>query len=351
MLCPSCNNFRPANNVPCPLCHAPSPLGNDAQGNHQASFPTNSWGGPAGSGSEWNNPSEQLPFSATGWQGPPQAAGQQLPFPQTPQTGNLWMQVMSPSNEQQGGKATGQSLLPVPYQDATKSNSLMLLPTAFPTINPGVQRANPLLPALPDSAGAPVYVPPMYTKPRPITPRYRAISGLISMIVVSALLCTGAIYYAQVTGKLVFIQQMLGNYTPSKISVAQNMLPVPGTQVTPGPVWNKVVTSAAIGTSVDPNSNQIPVFVNQFTVGQVIYVSCSINSTTAGKILVKWYTGNQYYQSLTSPPVNANQSQTASFHMTYSLPTEGRVEIYWTGMNGSNPQLAVALLFVVEPEA
>jgi hypothetical protein len=349
MLCPSCNNFRLANGEPCPHCHAPSPLVGDALGGNDVSFSNNAWGGSVGPGNEWaNNASQMSPLSSSlFWPGPPDPTNEQLSFSQVPQTGNLWMQVMSPSNEAQGAASPGQSLLPVPYQGQPKPNSLMVLPTAFPTIDTSTQGANPLLPALPDSGEAPVYVAPMYTKPRPIIPRYRAISGLISVLVMFSLACTITGYFGW---QQPFVRKFFSVYTPPKITPSQNVLPVPSSAIIPGPVWNQAVTSAALGTSIDPKSNQVPFLVNKFTAGQTFYLSCSVNSPKAGKVLTKWFTNGNYYYSFPSGPVLANTSQTAAFPITYHLPAEGKVEIYWTNVDGSNPQLAGTLLFVVEPE-
>lgn len=298
-----------------------------------------------------NTPNQPV-FGASFWQDPAGGNAQQLSFPQTAQTGNLWMQVMSPSAETQDNQFAGQSLLPVPYQGPQQQqlNSLMVMPGSFPTINQGLQGINPLLPALPESESAPVYVAPMYTKPRPIIPRYRAISGLLSMLIVCVLLCAGAGYYAQVTGKLVFIQRMFGSYTPPKISTNQNMLQVPSNQVTPGPAWNTVVTSAAISNSVDLTTNEVASYVNQFTVGQKIYITCSVNTSKAGMLLLKLYTNNNLYTTFPKA-VEANTQATALFTDIYAEPSEGKAEIYWADSQGNNAKLAATLLFVVQPEA
>ncbi len=368
MLCPSCNNFRPANNAACPFCHALSPLvgaGLDAShaSIHEKSpntwdnqpLPGSSpaWGmSPSGSSNDWQNPSGQQPFSANRWQEPSGTASQQLPFPQTPPTGtgNLWMQVMSPAGEQQ----PGQGMLPVPYQPQPSSDAMMMLPMGFPTIGSGMQGANPLLPALPDANNAPVYVAPMYTKPRPVIPPYRAVSGMLSIVIVCLLLCTGAGYYAQATGKLVFVQKMFGNWMPPQISSHQNMLPVPGVQLTPGPAWtenNPPITSAAItnDANYNPTVGVVANYVNQFTVNQTIWVVCSASSAAAGKVMVKWYTNGNLYQLDNSKDISANQSKIASFEISYRQPEEGKVEIYWVDAKSQQPVLAVTLLFVVQP--
>lgn len=355
MLCPSCNNFRPANSAPCPFCNAPASLAGDAWGGQNASFAGNqnqagfasSWGGPSGSEANGQSASGQLPFPTGAWQDPSASGVQQLGFPQqaAASDNSFWSQAPG-SFEAQGAQQEKPSLLPVPYQGqpSPPSQSLMVLPTGFPTIGPGIQPVNSLVPALPDQE-APVYVPPMYTKPRPIIPRYRAISGLISMIVVFSLLCAGAGYYAQVTGRLAFFEKLFGIYTPPSVtSSMHHMLTVPSSQTTPGPAAN-VIYSVGISDSYDPTSNLIKTYVNQFTVGQKFYLSCSARSSKDGQITVKWYTDGQYYQTSQPQSIKANTAATALFPMVYVQPTEGKAEIYWNG------QIAQTVLFVVEPSA
>lgn len=303
MLCPSCNGFRSDNNAPCPFCNAPSPLLAQVQ---------------AG-------------------QSPVPAGGEN----------SFWSQSMTLREKQKTGEQP--SLLPVPYQNQAQAGNqaLSLLSTGFPTINAGVQQVNPLLPSLPDAdQEAPVYVPPMYTKPRPIIPRYRAISGLLSVIIVFTLLCAGAGYYAQVTGKLTFFEKLLGIYTPPSITSNQNKLPVPSNKV----VYSnnpaaKIIDSVGISTSVN-NNGLIPAMVNQFTVGQTIYLVCGANvPKDPGVITVKWYANNNFYKLSTADAKKTNQSVAAIFNIVYGLPTEGKAEVYW------NNQLAATVLFVVEPAA
>jgi hypothetical protein len=360
MLCPSCNNYRPATTAPCPSCQAASPLVNNGWGGSNASFGTgnawgnqdqtaesaNSWGGPMNTAipNDWSAlPADQQPFAPNFWQDPAASGVQQMGFPtinnqQQPggSENSFWSRNMA-APQPQGGQAGQQSLVPYQPPVAPASQSLMVMPNGFPTIN-----NNALVPALPETGqDAAIYVPPMYTNPRPLIPRYRAISGLLSVIIVMGLLCAGAGYYAQVTGRLVFIQQMLGTYTPPKITTGiSHTLAVPSTQETPGPGANFIL-SAAIGSSIDKTSGQIPVLINQFNVGDQIYVSCSLNITKPGQIVAKWYTGNLFWRS--SPPLAATPEHSAIFSIVYDAPTEGRVELYW------NNQLAMTLLFVVQP--
>lgn len=353
MLCPSCQNFRPANNDLCPWCNAPAASAGNAWGGQQASFAAsqnqqhfaNSWGGPPPSGSDWDASAGQFSFPTASWPDPASSGVQQLSFAQSgvQPAGNdhtFWSQTESSPD----GKDGPPSLLPVPYQDPSAPNAqaLMVMPAGFPTLSPNVQAVNSMLPALPDQE-APVYVPPMYTKPRPIIPRYRAVSGLLSVIIVLTLLCGGAGYFAQVTGKLAPLERFFGVYNPPAVGVASHNLPVPSMQQTPGP-GNKVITSVGLGKSVDPNSHLVPVYENTFAVGEQVWIACDINNNEAGTVTVKWYT-NGNFDSQQPKAVAAKQTVIVDFFISFGTPAEGRADIYW------NNDLAETVLFVIEPEA
>ena len=280
MLCPSCKNFRPANNAPCPACQAASPLMSNAWGEQQftSSGPWNeqqlassgSWGGPVTN--DGYDGADQFAFPASPWQDSSNAA-QQLAFPTAAQQDSSFWSQTSGADHSTGKRASEQSLLPVPYQEQLSPDAqmLMAMQRPFPPLNQGF---NPLVPALPgENQDGPIYVPPMYTKPRPIIPRYRAISGLISMLVVFGILCSGAGYYAQVTGKLTFFEKILGVYSPPAIASTGKMLAVPPLQQTAGPAANNI-TSAVISNSknTDPQHGTVANEVNQFMVGDTIYL-------------------------------------------------------------------------------
>src|SRR5260370_29798034 len=155
------------------------------------------WGGPGNPapGSGWNN------------QAPP------APFQREADDTTPWGQGMVPQGAPGPAQQNAPSMLPVPYQSALQSTSQNL------------PAAAPLAPA--DGS---IYVPPVYTKPRAIIPRYRAISGLISVLVVFALLCAGTTYYAKATGKFSFLHQIVGDARPANVKPTPTiMLPTPQT--------------------------------------------------------------------------------------------------------------------------
>lgn len=343
MLCPSCKNFRPANNAPCPFCQAPSPLGqNQATGQgsgwsgQQPFGGSGVWGGLGASEADWNAASGQLAFPTSPWQNASNSA-QQLAFSTTAQqSGNaFWPQTF---DAEQAGPEAGSSLLPMPYQGPLPAQGLMIIPNGFSTLN---ERMNTLVPALPEAdQEAPLYVPPMYTKPRPLISRYRAVSGMLSVLIVFGLLCTAAGYYAQTTGKLVFFQKLFGTYAPPAITTQTGALTVPSLQQTVVP--NSVITSAAITNraNIDLNTGIIANEVNQFNVNDIIYLTCNF-APTKGTVMVKWYNGKNLYH--TAQKVTDGKAAGVLFEIVYALSAEGKAEIYW------NNQLQITLFFVVEP--
>lgn len=200
-----------------------------------------------------------------------------------------------------------------------------------------------MIPATPSSDG-PIYVPPMYTKPRAIIPRYRIISGLISFIVVIGLLFAGGIYYAKATGKLDFLRQVVSPQYQNIKPSPSVLLPTPTATTTTGPASN-IINSVATASIIDPNSGYPKTATNRFTVNQKVYLTYSVHSNKAGNIIVKWYTnGNIYFISKqqATPPKGSNGFN-GNTDEIFAVPLEGKVEIYW------NDQLAAQLYFVVEP--
>jgi hypothetical protein len=311
MLCTFCNTARLANEAPCPQCGAPSPLiagANGTYGNLEAPMPPPMmWGSP---------PS---PFSNV------QVSNQvQQVLPQTPQV-------------QQ------QSTLPVPYQP---QQALSTMPPG--TLTAGMegtallpiptQNLSALVAALPEEAGV-IYVPPMYTKPRPIIPRYRVISGLLSVLIVTFLLCVGTGYYVKASGKLATLGQLYGVVPPPNVKpIATVPLKDPPTTQQTGPAYG-IINSATTTSRI----NSQHVAQQQDTVfrpGQSIYLTYSVQHPKApGVVVIKWYTNGLFYQSNTTRTITG--AITGYTEEVYVQPAEGMVELYW------NNQLAIRLYFVV----
>jgi hypothetical protein len=260
---------------------------------------------------------------------------------------SLWAQVMAPQAFPTDSPVNGRqpSLLPVPYQPQQAGGmpqSLMTMSSSLTTIQTGGD-GGALIPAPPSTEPA-VHILPMYTKPRPIIPRYRAISGLLSVLIVFGLLCAGASYYAKVTGKLAFLHQIYGDARQTNIAVNSTVqLPVPSTKPQPGPAFN-IIPSATTASRFDTVNHVALDHTNQFKVNQIIYLTYSVHPPSPGSVMFKWYTNSAFY--LASPPVavpGAKEQYTGYVQIQFSQPIEGKVEIYW------NNQIAVTLLFVVEP--
>lgn len=324
MLCPYCNAFRPANRASCPQCKAPSPLAREAGGQYQVPPASATWGGPVtpNAGSSWSN------------QTPPGS------FQREAYDNTLWGQVMG----SQGGPVYGQqppSMLPMPYQGGigAPQQTLKVNTPNLPTIHTGMQNGT-MVPAIPGEE-EPIVVPPMYTKPRAIIPPYRAISGLISVIIVSILLCTGAGFYAKATGKLSFLHQVYGDARPENIKTGQSAtLPVPQSAPNLGPA-SSIINSATTASKIDEGTAQPLSPTNQFKVGDTIYLTYSVHPKSPGTVTARWYTNDNPYQ--VSNPIVIKDAVSGYIQMQYLQPLEGKVELYW------NDQLAITLLFVVEP--
>ena len=302
MLCTFCNSARLDNQAPCPRCGAPSPL----LANAGSSATTMQWGNGA------------------------------------PATGNLAMNnqaspVMTQTSTQQQQQGQQLSLLPVPYQPQAPFMTMQAGNGLIPMRQPGT-----LSPALPgDGQDGAIYVPPMYTKPRAIIPRYRAISGLLSVLIVSILLCTGVSYYLNASGKLTAIKQLYGfEPPPSAKPAATPVLADPKANPDFGPAYS-IINSATTNPRIDPVSHASTQPANVFQVNQTIYLTYSVQRPKSpGVMSIKWYTNGSFYQSPTPIQVATN-AITGYTTQKYTLPAEGMVELYW------NDKLAIRLYFVV----
>ncbi len=325
MFCPFCNTFRPANDAPCPQCKAPSPLAEEVGGQNQVSPPAASWGGPI------------TPASSNGW-------GNQMTQGSLQGGMNdnaLWGQVMAPQPMLGPTQQQYPSMLPVQYQGGigVPQQTPKVTSSNLPIIHNGRENAS-MMPAVTGEEG-PIHIPAMYTKPRAIIPPYRAISGLISVIIVGILLCTGAGFYAKATGKLAFLHQVYGDAKPGDIKTAQSAtLPAPQVLPTFGPA-SQIINSAATASKIDQTTAQPQVPTNQFKVGDTIFLTYSVHPKSPGIVIARWYTNNNYFQISTSTPIK--DASSGYFPMQYLQPAEGKVELYWNG------QLAITLFFVVEP--
>lgn len=194
-----------------------------------------------------------------------------------------------------------------------------------------------MLPSLPENA---TYIAPMYTKPRALIPRYRAISGLLSVIIVTLLLCGGLSYYAKTSGRLNAFAQMVGVVPPPNVRpTATTTLTVPATPQITGPAY-AIINSAT--TTDRLNSQHVAVDQNDiFHPGETIYLTYSVQRPkTPGIVTIKWYTNNVFYAQSQTQQINVaiNGYTTEQF----SMPLEGKVELFW------NNELAITLFFVVK---
>ncbi len=317
MLCPYCNRTREYTTTPCIYCGAPSPLAGGPPIGNQSVIPA-AWpqqlpqSGPLPGPDNQAQPSSvaMLPVPYQGNNGYNGYPMQQMDFAQS---GTNMQMVPFPSTDQ----------MPSTFTDATIT-----------------QNAPPHA----HDEAAVIYVPPMYTKPRPIIPRYRIISGFLSFVIVLGLLISGAIYYAQASGKIDYLRQMIGGMPPPSIHLNPTAaLPDAPARVDMGPAYS-IIPSGIVTYHVDPKN---PFFALQpdtvIPIKQVFYVIYSVQSPkTTGTVTVKWYTNGNLFNQEQSQPIPANGGvYNGRAKMQYSQAAEGMVELYW------NDQLAQRLYFVV----
>lgn len=346
MFCTYCKATRPENEAPCPNCGAPSSLlGKSPTGSWGTSAAT--WGNqvqqvPFQSSQQWGNVA-QMPFNTTGsaanWNNPAMQPNnewdsvQQMPFNQS---GPLADWGTSNQSAEQPVQDFSKALVPVPSQIP---QSMQPQETAYPIIQaPTLEQ---LLPTLPEDS---VYVPPIYTKPRPLIPRYRIISGLLSLLIVGLAVCGGLSYYAKASGTLDRISSAF-NGTAARTSAQTTTivnLPDPKKKPDYGPALAQI-PSATLAASVDKNlTPQQP--TQFFKVNQEIHLTCSIPPSEQGTVSAKWYMNGNYFQP-THQDIKKDPAKTTNVDMTmaYGTAAEGVVELYW------NDKLAQKLYFVVKP--
>ncbi|GAC1392634.1 MAG: hypothetical protein NVS4B11_15570 [Ktedonobacteraceae bacterium] len=288
------------------------------------------WGIPSPQQQSGNGSS--YPSSSFWGQAQPPQSMPQWSQPQPPQQ---WSQFQHTPQSHQAN-----SLLPIPYQggmglqQVPQSNAMQVMPAP----------AQDITIAPPYHEEGVVYVPPMYTKPRPIIPRYRIISGFISVIIVTLMLCGGASYYAKASGKLDMVSRVLtgNNPPPQSIQPTTPSLPDPSDQIIRGTAYN--IISSATTTSHFINGTTIAAQTDRiFKPNEAFYLTYSVYPPTTGKVTIKWYMNNLSlpYQTIAGDSLPAQGGFTGMARMVYATPAEGKVELYW------NDELAQTLFFVV----
>lgn len=318
MLCAYCKMERAADDTPCLQCGSPSPLLLPGSGALQApSTPLSS-----------QQPST-VPLSPQAQPAAPSlpSASSQEMSPAASPSQPLQLSPSAPSPSQ-----GPQSLLPVPYHSPDQQQSMLSMLAT--THGNGL-----MLPGLPGDDSI-VYIPPIYTKSRPVIPRYRAISGLVSIFIVALLLCTGVGYYARASGKLEAFGQLAGIILPHNVQPTPTLrLSTPPLALSFGPAY-KIITSATTTSQINSQSHIAVRAENAFVIGQTFYLTYSVQSPpSAGTVVIKWYMNSSQYKTIATSPISVSVNGYAS--MAYQQPAEGMVELYW------NDQLAIRLYFVV----
>src|SRR5690348_15637819 len=195
MLCSYCKVPCRTNDVSCPNCGAPLSSTKTTTGNI---WGTTSKAGPTATDSNTFEASRKAPPNFQKRKADTTSKFQQLNFIETGQSDNweqgtpqplfetyhpLSSQAQSTQPLENQSIDPRQALLPIPYQEmppavGQTTMSLQLIP------DQAIEHLLPAMPAMPET----VHVPPIYTKPRPITPKYQAISSFVSFIIITLLL-------------------------------------------------------------------------------------------------------------------------------------------------------------------
>lgn len=194
-----------------------------------------------------------------------------------------------------------------------------------------------------------IYVPPMYTKPRPIIPRYRVISGLLSFLIVCLALCTGAGYYAKTSGTFNLVSHFITGGNPLPNIHANNVaLPDPPNKIDKGPAYT-IIPSATTTSHIISNTYIAVQTDKVFQPGEEFALTYSVYppGKTTGKVIIKWYTNNVLFQTITSDPIQYGGSTSGVVKIAYSEQAEGSVELWWQDQSNNQTQLAQRLYFVV----
>lgn len=227
-----------------------------------------------------------------------------------------------------------------------------LLEERQPTLSLQLVPDHALAQLLPEQTGkhAFIAIPPLYTRPRPLIPPRRIISGLASVLIVCVLLCSGSIYYVQASGLFTRISHIYFNTPPKNIPLTTSAkLPDPPEQRDKdrnGPAL-AMIPSAATTDRYDPKTYMALSPQTKFTTRQIIYLTFSVQTPKQdGRVVAKWYTNNKYFLTQTSntlkvKDIPSNTVKNGFFTMRYIMPAEGKVELYW------NNQWAQTLYFVV----
>jgi hypothetical protein len=305
----------------------------DSQGVRQVPFDSsNQWSNPANAANSapaWNNPAAA---SSAQWNTVPQADFSTPSAPTWGNTGNL--------SGEQPAQDFSKALVPVSNQVPISSQPRDV---SFPIIQGS--RLEQLVPALPEDS---VYVPPMYTKPRPLIPRYRIISGLLSVIIVALLACGGASYYAKASGTLGKITQAFTGHATQITTQSTTTQPLPDPKMKPdyGPALAQI-PSATLAAKVDNNLTPIQP-AQTFALKQPIYLTYNIPPGEYGLVTAKWYMNGNFFrstpQNIQKDPKNPAQTTNGVMTMGYDTQAEGFVELYW------NSKLAQRLYFVVRAQ-
>ena len=372
LFCTYCRSERLANESPCPNCGAPSPLvdgslpdassqqGIDHSVQNEIEVPQLSF-------------DDSLPpfISANGFTPLPQPPA--ISFDADPQyPNNMSTQHLNPlQTDASNANASPHAL--VPYQPETPPSqgqttmSLQLIPEHM---------VEHLLPAQSQQAQVDtqdvVRIPSFYKSERLVVPRKHILGGLVSIIIVSLLLCVGASYLIKANGTWDRLVQFINPAPPASLhTTSAPQLPEPTVTYEKGDA-SDTIPSAVLTDDFNQQDAVVRQEAHDFQKGQMFFLVCSgLPAGLKGTLGFKWYmnaldyTDSNYQLAPDAKDANklvitllpsasaskgtivktidagAGTTGTIDLSMQYLQSAEGYVEVYW------NNKLAWRLYFVV----
>ncbi|MBA2677441.1 MAG: hypothetical protein H0U76_03470, partial [Ktedonobacteraceae bacterium] len=279
--------------------------------------------------SSWQQPAEiynPLPSQQPAEIYNPMPSWQQPATGHTPSPWQSGWQQGSDKHAAQGAQASGgqnqQSLLPVPYESGRALQPAERQSTISLQLVPDHAIQHLLVPQ--QDMAETVYVAPMYTKPRPIVPKYRVISGLFSIIIMALVVCAGAGYYAQTKGVLAKATQFVTGTPPKSLPlVSSSNIPDPPEQTGKdlGPAYN-AIPSAVTTLNIDKN-NLARQPAKIFKTGQVFYLVFSVQAPADGKsgrVRTRWYTNDKFFTEISSGMIKPGEIKSGNIQMRFTTP-------------------------------
>jgi len=214
-------------------------------------------------------------------------------------------------------------------------------------------------PPPPNAYGAPYTPPPgAFMPPNQPPPKKGPNVGLIIGIVVLLIVLVGGGVFAIKALSHPGGNSQTGTSTPGVTTTpgattTTSASPTASTNQTPSPSGSPIDSASAgiisnVQTTSSIDSNYLPTHVtNQFSIGNVVYVTFHLNLTQSGYVQAKVYADNAYVTQSTLT-VTVGKYDHGYFQITYNRASAGAFELYWCLQSDcSDGKLAAVAAFTV----